>query len=149
MYAEIYQRRMTDKYMATALKGIRGLVEYTTDGSAEFLKYKDVWLPGFEKIGQLENGLQIQKSLVNLCCEMFHLLAIMLRKQGETIVKKQKVMEFPRQFYRCVSKGDWIEPNARVKCTGALLAAEVLFVLAKVMRHKDRNMLKKWKLKLK
>jgi len=152
MYANVYQSYDDgDNSMIQALKGLNGLVEYTVDGSAEFLKWKDIWIQGFANIlGTLAKEIPFPKSMVEISVEMIHLLRIMAQKQGVVMFQEQQVRQFPREFYKSIDKENWLELNGTVKHEAVVLAVELLLVRANKMDQKlNRIEVRNWKLKLK
>jgi len=137
-----------DELTLDAIKGIRGLVEFTVDGSAQFLKWKDIWLSALaNNLGMIEKNIPMPGTVSQITCEIFRLMTLMVQKHPKAIVKEELVKEFPGELYTCVDKDAWIEPNAEVKRAGAVLAVEVLLVLPK-RRKSSGDLLTKWRAKL-
>jgi len=84
-----------------------------------------------------------------LCYEMLRVVLSLVRKEGKTMIKEKGVGEFPREFYWCVCTEKWFEMNAKLKYVAVVLAGEILLVLTREMGVKDKNLLKKWKVKVK
>ena len=147
IYGDMYGR-IPDKLTLDAAEGIRSLVEFTVDGSAQCLKWKDLWLSALaNNLSIIEKDIPMPGTVSQVACEIFRIMTIMVQKHPAAIVKQQLVKEFPGEWYTYVDKGAWIEPNAELKRTGAVLAAEVLLVL--VGRKKNyRDLLTKWRGKL-
>jgi len=156
MYTQVYRSGIAhNSVMARALGGVSTLLEYITEGPAEFLQYEDIWLDAFSSIEMLVIDHPMEKSTGDMIFEIFHLLTILVRKQGKRMIAESAVRKFPGEFYKLIDNENWPEANARVIHAGAVLVGEILLALAKEMRRRGANvlknwdLLKKWKLKLK
>lgn len=149
IYVALYDSYQSDNVMLQAVRGLSGLVEYTVDGSAEFLKWKNVWLNALRhNIGILEKDIQMPEMMVDLTREAFRLVTIMVYKQAKAVIEDDELKQFPKQFYECVDRRIWITPNTSVKRAGAVLAGEVLLALARENESEAKELLTKSKEKL-
>ena len=150
IYVALYCGEGSDDVFQEAVKGITGLVKYTTDGPAEFMKWKELWVGAlFNNVGILKKNVPMPESMSGIIHYMFQLMTIMVNHQPEVITKEEGIRDFPMEVYKCFDKDRWIDPNAGVKYDAAILAVRILLALTNENEDDGtKRSLIQWKTKL-
>jgi hypothetical protein len=127
-----------------AMRGIKGILLYSEDGSRELLSHKDDFIKLLSIILQLLPSREIPHEEMLMNREITGVFRIMIDEQPLLLTEKQ-IQQFPSAIVDHLSSERVDEDTWDARTDAALLGLEILLKIAEMDGTYDRRPLEKWR----
>jgi len=127
-----------------AMRGIKGILQYTVDGSTELLSHKHDLVKLLAAVSSTLESRETPREEMLMIREISAVFRIMVEEQPSLLTEKE-IRQFPTTIIDSLSSERVDENTWDARTDGALLGLEILLKVAQTEGTFDRRVLQKWR----